>query len=205
MCAASSPHHRYMAPELHIASKSSSRGYTYDVDWFALGVMLWEVMSGGVCLPPPVNKVLQFLKDGRSLDESDFSDLLPHHFEYPYVQHLSQTARDFLRALLSKSVKSRLGDGNIKGHKFFEDVNWAAVDARMVPAPWGTEVLAELASKRVDESIEERKTAEKAFGSSLGAPMDYVTNFDFVSPRAVMEEYMENIYQLRAEFEDAPA
>ena len=42
----------------------------------------------------------------------------------------------------------------------------------------------------------------------MGEKCEYVDHFDFVSPRAVMEEYMENIYQLRndngAEADAAP-
>ena len=33
----------------------------------------------------------------------------------------------------------------------------------------------------------------------MARSMEYVDNFDFVSPRAIMEEYLENIYQLRHE------
>ena len=36
-----------MAPELHLASKSQNRGYTYPVDWYAMGVTVWEILSGG--------------------------------------------------------------------------------------------------------------------------------------------------------------
>jgi len=192
----------YMAPELHCASKSHNRGYSYSVDWYALGVMIWEVMSGGTTLPPVVTKILGQLKNNKGLEESDFTDISAHHFNCPYMSHLSPKAQDFLASLLRMSPSKRLGDGDIKKHPFFEDANWAAVDARLVPPPWGAESLAELLSKRVDESVEERKTAEKAFGATLGNRMDYVSNFDFVSPRAVMEEYMENIYQLRANYED---
>ena len=31
-----------------------------------------------------------------------------------------------------------------------------------------------------------------------------VTNFDYVSPRAIMEEYLENVYQLRMGEEESP-
>ena len=55
----------------------------------------------------------------------------------------------------------------------------------------------------MDEADEERRTAAQALGpptSRAGcreSRMEHVENFDFVSPRALTEEYMENIYQLR--------
>lgn len=192
----------YMAPEVHTASKSHGRGYSYGVDWFALGVMMWEVMSGGTALPPSVNRVLAALRENKNLEDSDFTDLLPSHFSCSYMQHLSADAQDFMTRLLAKSQEERLGDRTIKSHPFFKDVNWAAVDARIVPAPWGAESLMELAGKRVDESVEERKTAEKAVSAIAGTRMDFVSNFDFVSPRAIMEEYMENIYMLRGNYDE---
>jgi len=189
----------YMSPELHVASKSQQRGYTYPVDWYATGVMLWEVMAGGAELPPPVARALKLLKEGKKVEDNDFFDLEDHDFEVRYLAHLSPTGKDFLQKILLKEPADRLGDGDFKRHPFFEETNWAAVNARVAPNPWGAEIIAELSGKRVDESIEERKTAEKAFGAQLGNRMDFVENFDFVSPRAIVEEYMENIYQLRAD------
>ena len=160
----------YMAPELHNASKTQGRGYSYSVDWYATGVMLWEVMAGGTALPPPVTHALKRIRDGRKLSDEDFSDLTDADFGVAYLQHLSPSARDFLRRILLRDPAARLGTGQLKQHPFFEEANWAAVDARIVPAPWTPAALKELQSKRVDESLEERKTAEKAFGSCERAP-----------------------------------
>ena len=182
-----------------MASKSQQKGYTYPVDWYATGVMLWEIMAGGAELPPPVTAALRVLKEGKKVEYDDFFDLQDSDYEVRYMAHLTPNARDFMTKLLTKDPTQRLGDGQLKKHPFFEDANWAAVYARVEPNPWGEEVMRDLASKRVDESIEDRKTADKAFGAGLGNRMDYVENFDFVSSRAIMEEYMENIYQLRAD------
>jgi hypothetical protein len=83
-------------------------------------------------------------------------------------------------------------------------VNWAALLQKRVTPPWPTEALLELESKRIDESPDERRTAAQALGGMAGtrAPgsgkrMEHVENFDFVSPRALTEEYMENMYMLR--------
>ena len=83
-------------------------------------------------------------------------------------------------------------------------MNWAALLQKRVTPPWPTEALLELESKRIDESPDERRAAAQALGGMAGtrAPgsgkrMEHVENFDFVSPRALTEEYMENMYMLR--------
>lgn len=192
----------YMAPELHLASKSHRRGYSFAIDWFALGVTLWEVMSGGVADPAMVQSVLQLIKSGQKLAAEHFADFTHDEFGGPaeaYMGHLSANAKDFLASLLARDPSKRLGDEGIRAHPFFEEVNWAALVARRVEVPWGHDVLRELQSKRVDEALEERRTAAQTLGGmpTVGPRLDRVENFDFVSPRAVMEEYMENIYQLR--------
>lgn len=108
---------------------------------------------------------------------------------------------DFLEQLLEIDPAQRIGTATILQHAFFNDLNFAAVAARRVPVPWGAEVLEELARKAAQgaaEGLEERKTAAETLkGLSSEAELEEVKDFDFVSPRAVMEEYMGNMYALR--------
>ena len=68
----------------------------------------------------------------------------------------------------------------------------SAVAARRVAIPWGHDVMQELFEGRLEEEVAERKTAAQVLGSALqSAKLEQVPNFDFVSPRAVMEECVE--------------
>ena len=68
-----------------------------------------------------------------------------------------------------------------------------------MPVPWGAAALEELAAKAGSvEGLDERKTAAQTLTVLAEPELEEVKDFDFVSPRAVMEEYMGNMYALRA-------
>ena len=191
----------YMAPELHLASKSSKRGYTYAVDWYAMGVSMWEICSGGTKLPPVTQKVLELLRAGERVHA--------HHFTSAKVVGLvswsssySPEACAFLEALMEADPAERISTAEIQKHPFFAETNFAAVEARRVPVPWGAEAMEELASKGGVEGLDERRTAAQTLTVLNEPAMDEVKDFDFVSPRAVMEEYMGNMYALRSGGDD---
>lgn len=163
---------------------------------------LWEVTSGGTADPNTVQAVLQVIKSGQKLAPEHFNEFTMDVFTGSaerYMAHLSPEAHDFFASLLSREPSKRLGDGTIRDHPIFAEVNWTALVTRRYPVPWCRDVLRELQSNSVVEGLEERKTAAHALCGipATGPRLDRVENFDFVSPRAVMEEYMENIYQLR--------
>jgi len=190
----------YMAPELHLASKSQNRGYTFPVDWYAMGVTVWEILSGGASLPPPTQSVLEVLRAGERMQQHHFINVSASSAGLPTAGY-SPACRDFLEQLLEIDPAQRIGTATILQHAFFNDLNFAAVTARRVPVPWGAEVLEDLARKAAQgaaEGLEERKTAAETLkGLSSEAELEEVKDFDFVSPRAVMEEYMGNMYALR--------
>ena len=154
-----------------------------------MGTLLYEMLHG---LPPFYSQNVAEMYEKIQNERLVF----PKHFQ-PHT-------RSFLGGLLERDPALRFDVGQIKSHPFFEEINWASVSARTQRVPWSDEILQELNARRIDESLEERKTAAQALGSALqGAEMDTVSNFDFVSPRAIMEEYIENVYQLRTTLDES--
>jgi len=98
----------YMAPELHLASKSAKLGYSYSVDWYATGVTLWEVCTGGLVLPPPVQSIVNALKCGENITAKHFEPVHPSAFKTPAFSNFSQEATDFLYLLLHPDASKRL-------------------------------------------------------------------------------------------------
>lgn len=109
----------YMAPEV-----VGRRGYSWQVDWWSLGVVLWELL---------------FHKrpfDGRSADKMTQSILKdPLRFPPNVEEFCSADAQDFLRGLIDRNPKQRLGCrsrsrgmDDIRNHPWFSAVDWDALE-----------------------------------------------------------------------------
>ena len=111
----------YLAPEI-----IQSKGHGKAVDWWALGILIYEMISG---YPPFYDEnpfgIYQKILAGRI----DF----PRHFD-PY-------AKDLVKKLLTADRSKRFGclrDGadDVKRHRWFKGVDWARVYNRRVKPPY---------------------------------------------------------------------
>ena len=102
----------YLAPEMLIGN-----GHDYTVDWWALGVLIYEMIVG---IPPFFHRNkhrMYFL-----IKESDvnFPDPQRHKIS------VSEEAQDLILKLLDKSRKTRLGANGVDeilAHKWFSDLD----------------------------------------------------------------------------------
>ncbi|KAI8325918.1 Pkinase-domain-containing protein [Martensiomyces pterosporus] len=100
----------YMAPEILDASVS----YDFSVDWWSLGILLYEMLTGGVPFK------------GRTPDKIS-KNIAKMKVNYP--NYLTPDAKDLIIRLLRKKPSQRLGYGPdgakmIKKHRFFRGVDW---------------------------------------------------------------------------------
>ena len=110
----------YMAPEM--VQKS---GHNKSVDWWALGVLLYEMLVG--CSPFISNSPYE-----------TFEQILTGDIHYP--KHISQAAKALISQLLQRDAGRRLGSRNdaadIIAHSFFRRLSWEALEKRTLEAPW---------------------------------------------------------------------
>jgi serum/glucocorticoid-regulated kinase 2 len=99
----------YLAPELLLG-----QGYTKTVDWWTLGVLLYEMLTG---LPP-------FYDENTN---EMYRKILSEPLHFPSADVVPPAAKDLLTKLLNRKPDQRLGANGaseIKAHPFFHSIDW---------------------------------------------------------------------------------
>ncbi|XP_053869141.1 cAMP-dependent protein kinase catalytic subunit alpha-like [Malaclemys terrapin pileata] len=120
----------YLAPEIIL-----SKGYNKAVNWWALGVLIYELVAGyPLFFAIQPNRIYEKIISGKicGLGEGTL-------FRFP--SHFSSKLRDLLRNLLQVDLTKRFGNlengvNDIKNHKWFATTDWIAIYQRKVEAPF---------------------------------------------------------------------
>lgn len=115
----------YLAPEI-----IQSKGHGKAVDWWALGILIYEMLAG---YPP-------------FYDENPFGiyqKILGGKIEYP--RHFDPHAKDLIKKLLQPDRSKRVGNlkngaDDVKKHKWFKGLDWDALIRKHTAAPIVPEV-----------------------------------------------------------------
>ncbi|KAF8790759.1 Serine/threonine-protein kinase Sgk3 like protein [Argiope bruennichi] len=144
----------YLAPEV-----LRKQAYDKAVDWWCLGAVLYEMLYG---LPP------FYSKDTLEMYQNILNKPLRLR------TNISIPARNLLEGLLQKDKSKRLGAANdvedIKKHDFFKAINWADLEAKVIPPPYNPNVRGQMDLKNIDpEFIREPVPASLSRSQSLSA------------------------------------
>lgn len=109
----------YLAPEI-----IQSKGYGKAVDWWALGVLIYEMIAGH----PPF-----YDEDHMRLYEKILA------CKVKFASHFDPYAKDLVKNLLTTDLTKRFGNlkngvKDIKQHKWFAGLDWAKLVALEIPA-----------------------------------------------------------------------
>ncbi|KJE90213.1 cAMP-dependent protein kinase [Capsaspora owczarzaki ATCC 30864] len=110
----------YLAPEI-----IQSKGHGKAVDWWALGILIFEMLAG---YPP-------FFDDNPF---GIYEKILAGKVAFP--PHFEPPAKDLVKKLLTADRTKRLGNlkagaDDVKKAKWFKGIDWLALYNRQVPAP----------------------------------------------------------------------
>ncbi|CEH18047.1 proliferation-associated serine threonine protein kinase [Ceraceosorus bombacis] len=126
----------YLAPELLLG-----HGYTRAVDWWTLGVLLYEMLTG---LPPFYSEDVNEMYRKILQDPLRFGD------------EVHSDARSLLTLLLNRNPAERLGSGpngaqDIKNHPFFaKHIDWTRLLAKKVQPPFKPAVASAIDTSNFD-------------------------------------------------------
>ncbi|KAG6845709.1 hypothetical protein H0H87_004975 [Tephrocybe sp. NHM501043] len=110
----------YMSPAAHIGHP-----YAYEVDYHALGVVIYQMLCGR--LP---------FGNGAKTQEEVFESVLCEQLSFQPTDELSAEARDLLSLLLRRNSRKAVELIEIMEHPFFNGVRWDLVRAQMVNTLW---------------------------------------------------------------------
>ena len=126
----------YLAPEIIM-----SIGHNHGVDWWALGVLIYEMVAG---YPP-------------FYDENPFEvyrQITVGEFEFP--SQVSVNAREIILGLLEPDLSKRMGcmvnaAKDIKDSNWFAGVEWTKVANKEIIPPWVPEIESDLDDQYFEE------------------------------------------------------
>nr|AML77216.1 putative LOV domain-containing protein [Syntrichia princeps] len=130
----------YIAPEI-----IAGQGHSSAVDWWALGILLYEMLFGRT----------PFRGKNR---QKTFSNVLEKELHFPVNNPVSLEVKMLIRALLNRDPTKRLGSqrgaNDIKCHPFFRDIKWPLLRNMTPPrleVPLSiTSILPDLEDKEAD-------------------------------------------------------
>ncbi|KAK6144511.1 hypothetical protein DH2020_021331 [Rehmannia glutinosa] len=113
----------YIAPTVHANRKSLQGQVILAVDWWALGILLYEMLYG---YTPFRGKTRQ----------KTFANILHKDIKFPRNKEVSLQAKQLMYRLLHRDPKNRLGSregaNEVKQHPFFRGINWALVRCMVI-------------------------------------------------------------------------
>jgi len=141
----------YLAPEVILG-----KGYTYSVDWWALGVMLHEFIVG----PLPF---------GRETDDQLelFREILEAPLEFPRSIK-DEFGISLISGLLDRAPELRLGCSSrgskeIQEHRYYSGFDWMALSGQYMTPPWKPDTRELKASWEAFEEIPLVAEGEKLY------------------------------------------
>ncbi|KAB7495040.1 Calcium-independent protein kinase C [Armadillidium nasatum] len=160
----------YIAPEI-----LQELDYGASVDWWALGVLMYEMMAG----QPP------FEADN---EDDLFESILRDDVLYPVW--LSKEAVSILKGFMTKNPSKRLGcvteqggESAICSHKFFKDIDWKALEERKVKPPFAPKIKGKRDAVNFDAEFTKEEPVLTPINSEVvkAINQEEFANFSFIN------------------------
>ena len=177
----------YLAPELLL----DETGYTKMVDFWSLGVLIFEMCCGWSPF---------FAEDNQKM----YQKIAFGKVKFPR-DVLSPEGRSFVKGLLNRNPKHRLGaidDGReLRVHPFFADIDWDALRQKKIPPPFKPHLTSETDTSNFDPEFTQTSTSFMNKPQMATTPLSpgvqaKFAGFTYVDESA-MDEHYNNTYNNR--------
>lgn len=158
----------YLAPEI-----LENKGHGKAVDWWALGTLLFEMLSG---LPPFYDTNVQRM----------YHKILHEPLRFPKAEgrQMSEESKELLRGLLERKISNRLGSGpsgaeELKRTRFFSVLDFDMVMRKEIEAEFKPPAATSKTDVRnFDKEFTSEQAADSMVVSHMSETMQEKTNFE---------------------------
>jgi len=175
----------YIAPEILRAED-----YGFSVDWWALGVLLYEMLAGR----SPFDIVGATDNPDQNTEDYLFQVILEKTIRIP--RSLSVKAASILKGFLNKNPADRLGCNREHGfmeimtHNFFRTIEWELLEQKQIPPPYRPRLeserdLANFPPEFTDEPVQLTPDDPSIIGNIDQTEFD---GFEYVNPLLMSAE-----------------
>nr|CAB3455336.1 unnamed protein product [Digitaria exilis] len=171
----------YMAPEIILG-----RGHDKAADWWSVGILLFEMLTGKAPFVGNRDKVQQ--------------KIVKEKLKLP--SFLSSEAHSLLKGLLHKEPNKRLGSGpggsdEIKNHKWFKPINWRKLEARQIQPSFRPNVAGLTCIANFDECWTKTPVLDSPVLTPAGGGHNNFAGFTYVRPAPILEEMKPSSSRLK--------
>jgi len=158
----------YVPPEIILKT-----GHGYQVDLWALGILIYELVEGR----PP-------LQGANPLET--YQIILQGMAGVQFPPHVSSAAENIVRSLCRRKPQDRLGSGQggfnlIRRHRWFKDFQWKDLRSQMMPAPSITTISSHLDNSCFDMiPVNTTSTSSSGYSSEGMESGETPGNFEFL-------------------------
>nr|AML79333.1 putative LOV domain-containing protein [Mapania palustris] len=153
----------YIAPEIIMGT-----GHTSAIDWWALGILLYEMLYGRT----------PFRGKNR---QKTFSNILKKDLTFPSSIPVSLPARQLIHGLLQRDPANRIGSNTganeIKQHPFFHGINWPLIRHMEPPQ---LDAPLQLSGKEPDSKVTDMQFNERGNHTALTNYKKQFCKTDFI-------------------------
>ncbi|XP_011692636.1 PREDICTED: ribosomal protein S6 kinase alpha-5 isoform X2 [Wasmannia auropunctata] len=175
----------YMAPEV---VKAGPNGHDIAVDWWSVGVLTFELLTGAS----------PFTVEGEKNNQQEISRRILKNDPPPMPSHLSANVSDFITRLLVKDPRQRLGGGprdakELKEHPFFMDAapafTWEGLEKKQIKPPLVPKITHELDTSNFSDEFTKMNVAVDSPAVVDGDyPDKHFRGYSYVAPSVLFTD-----------------